>query len=104
MRQPPAMKPSEPKLLWTVAAGVAALAISQGIGRFAYTPLLPAMEVAGRFGADVAGYLAAANYAGYLVGAFLVALLPRSWSRLLVLRASLVASIATTAGMAATTD
>src|SRR4051794_28556628 len=78
-----------------------ALAISQGIGRFAYTPLLPAMQAAGGFGADVAGYLAAINYAGYLIGAFVVALLPRRMSRL-VFRVSLVASIATTAAMAVT--
>ncbi|HEX9466426.1 MAG TPA: YbfB/YjiJ family MFS transporter [Alphaproteobacteria bacterium] len=85
-----------------MAGGVVALAISQGIGRFAYTPLLPAMQAAGGFGADVAGYLASANYAGYLVGAFLVALLPQRWT-LLVLRLCLIASVATTAAMAATT-
>lgn len=98
------MGAAQPKLFWVVAGGVVALAISQGIGRFAYTPLLPAMQVVGGFGADVAGYLAAANYAGYLVGAFLVALLPQSWSRVRTLRASLIASIATTAGMALTSD
>jgi MFS family permease len=89
----------QPKLFWTVAGAVAALAISQGIGRFAYTPLLPAMQVAGGFGADVSGYIASANYAGYLIGAFLVALLPQRLA-LLTLRLCLVASIATTAGMA----
>jgi len=82
---------------------VAALAISQGIGRFAYTPLLPAMQVAGGFGPDVAGYLAAANYAGYLIGAFLVALLPARVMQV-VLRLCLIASVVTTAGMAATTS
>src|SRR5258708_36530814 len=60
------------------------------------------MQAAGGFGADVAGYLAPANYAGYLVGAFLVALLPQRWT-LLVLRLCLIASVATTAAMAATT-
>jgi len=92
-----------PSLAWTVAGGVAALAISQGIGRFAYTPLLPAMQAAGGFGPDIAGYLAAANYAGYLIGAFLVALLPPRLAPL-VLRLCLIASVATTAGMAATTS
>ena len=97
------MTNSQPRLFWTVAGGVLALAISQGIGRFAYTPLLPAMQVAGGFGPDVAGYLAAANYAGYLIGAFLIALLPPGWT-IPTLRLSLVGSIATTAAMALTTD
>jgi MFS family permease len=93
----------QPRLFWTVAGGVAALAISQGIGRFAYTPLLPAMQVAGGFGADVSGYIASANYAGYLIGAFLVALLPQRHA-VLTLRLCLLASIATTAGMALSTS
>jgi hypothetical protein len=50
-------------------AGFIALAVAMGIGRFAFTPVLPLMIHAGS--ADVAsgGWLAAANYAGYLVGA-----------------------------------
>jgi len=51
------------------AAGLAALAVAMGVGRFAFTPLLPLMqEDAGLSLAD-GGYLAAANYLGYLVGA-----------------------------------
>lgn len=48
-----------------VIAGLAALAAGMGIGRFALTPLLPAME-----GVSLAqgSALAAANYAGYLAG------------------------------------
>src|SRR5258708_12567005 len=60
------------------------------------------MQAAGGLGGDGAGYLGSANYAGYLVGAFLVALLPQRWT-LLVLRLCLIASVATTAAMAATT-
>jgi uncharacterized MFS-type transporter YbfB len=51
-----------------VAQGAAALAVSRGIGRFVYTPILPLMlREAGRsnsFGAS----LATANCAGYLLG------------------------------------
>ena len=49
-------------------AGLAALAISQGIGRFAMTPILPMMQQEGLSLAQ-GGWLAAANYLGYLAGA-----------------------------------
>lgn len=46
-------------------AGVCCLIIVIGIGRFAYTPLLPAMQRAAGFGNELAGLIAAANYLGY---------------------------------------
>ena len=98
------MRTREHSLGWTLAGGIAALAISQGIGRFAYTPLLPFMQSALHFGPDVAGYLAAVNYAGYLVGALAAALVPRRWPRTLILRASLVTCIASVAAMGLTTS
>jgi MFS family permease len=49
-------------------AGLLALAISQGIGRFAMTPILPMMQEDG-LSLGEGGWLAAANYFGYLVGA-----------------------------------
>lgn len=98
------MRTREQNLGWTLAGGIAALAISQGIGRFAYTPLLPFMQRALHFGPDVAGYLAAFNYAGYLIGALAAALVPRTWPRTAVLRANLVACIASVLAMALTTS
>jgi MFS family permease len=54
------------------AAGLTALGIAMGIGRFAFTPILPMMQQdAGLTVAD-GGWLASANYLGYLVGALLV--------------------------------
>ena len=47
------------------AAGLACLAVAMGIGRFAFTPILPRMALPVSDG----GWLAAANYAGYLAGA-----------------------------------
>jgi predicted MFS family arabinose efflux permease len=62
---------------WTCAwAGLLALAVAIGIGRFAFTPILPMMQ--DDFGLTIAqaGWLASANYAGYLAGA-LSAISPR---------------------------
>ena len=54
-------------------AAIAAIAIAQGVGRFALTPLLPDMQAAAALGFDGAGLVAAANFAGYLAGSLLLA-------------------------------
>ncbi|MCM6776716.1 YbfB/YjiJ family MFS transporter [Nocardia sp. CDC159] len=54
----------------------AGLAAAVGIGRFAYTPLMPVMVGAGRIGAQAGAVIAAANYAGYLIGAVALARRP----------------------------
>jgi MFS family permease len=54
----------------TVAfTGLAALAVAMGIGRFAFTPLLPMMQDDAGVSLAQGGYLASANYLGYLAGA-----------------------------------
>jgi hypothetical protein len=52
-----------------ILAGIAALAVAMGIGRFAFTPLLPLMLRDGTLDASAGTEWAAANYAGYLLGA-----------------------------------
>jgi MFS family permease len=60
------------------AAGLAALAVGMGIGRFAFTPVLPLMQAEGALTLAGGGWLAAANYAGYLAGALSAPLLSSS--------------------------
>jgi hypothetical protein len=52
-----------------VAGGIIALAVAMGIGRFAFTPLMPLMLRDGTLSAAAGAEWAAANYGGYLVGA-----------------------------------
>lgn len=66
-------------------AGMVALAVAMGIGRFAFTPLLPMMLHDGLLDLPGASWLASANYFGYLVGAVLCTLQPWLWARLRVL-------------------
>jgi MFS family permease len=86
------------------AAGALSLVVAMGIGRFAFTPLLPLMVRDGQLDLTGGAWLAAANYLGYLIGAATAStalgLLARSPLR--VVQASLVATVVLTAGMAAT--
>ena len=69
--RPPAQ--SRAAALQVVAAGVVALAVAMGIGRFAFTPLMPLMIRDGTLTAAAGAEWAAANYGGYLVGALTAA-------------------------------
>lgn len=52
-------------------AGMAALAVAMGIGRFAFTPILPMMQDDAGLTVASGGYLASANYLGYFVGSLM---------------------------------
>ena len=58
-----------PPALPVALGGMAALAVAMGIGRFAFTPLLPMMQRDSGLSLTAGGWLAAANYLGYLSGA-----------------------------------
>lgn len=79
--------------------GSIGLAVAMGIGRFAFTPILPAMQVATGLGPEGAGLLASINYLGYLVGAMTVGLVRPGRARTAAFRTGLVLSAASTAAM-----
>lgn len=91
---------SHTQAVWgAIIGGILGLAIAMGVGRFAYTPLLPLMQREYGFGDSVAGGLAAVNYAGYLLGALACMLVPLGSRRMLLFRICIVLNIGTTAAM-----
>ena len=83
----------------TALGGLIAMAAAIGIGRFVYTPILPAMIEALGLSKSTAGLIASANFLGYLIGALLAALPSLPGSRRAWLIGSLTVSALTTAGM-----
>jgi hypothetical protein len=77
------MKPTSPLVIAIV--GMLSLAVAMGIGRFAFTPLLPMMLHDGVIDLSAATRLATANYLGYWLGAMACALQPWVWTRLMML-------------------
>lgn len=90
-------------------AGAVALATAMGIGRFAFTPILPMMLAEGAVDLPGASLLASANYLGYLVGALACTFQPWLFRRFglapgvngpALVRMGLVATVLLTLGMA----
>lgn len=64
--------PARGSALAVALAGLIALAVAMGIGRFAFTPILPMMQEDAGVSIALGGWLASANYLGYLAGALSV--------------------------------
>jgi MFS family permease len=81
---------------WRLAGqGAAALAGGMGIGRFAYTPILPMMHTQAGLSPRLGAALATANYTGYLAGAVAAIVAPRLTHSRWTLRLSLLILAAT---------
>jgi len=89
-----------PSVFRITVIGLVSLALAVGIGRFAYTPLLPMMRADGLLGISEGGVLASVHFIGYLLGAMTVAKVPAPPRALL--RFSLLAIGAGTIGMGLT--
>ncbi|MEM7099414.1 MAG: YbfB/YjiJ family MFS transporter [Pseudomonadota bacterium] len=83
-------------LRW-VCGATCVMAAALGIGRFAYTPLLPEMVQVYAWDFGQAGDVASANFLGYLVGALAAPSLAGSQQIRYWIGLSLMASVATTA-------
>jgi len=96
---------------WRVAlAGGVSLAVAMGIGRFAFTPLLPLMLRDGLIDLVYSSWLASANYLGYLAGALLCTAQPWLWNHVpglprlsgtRIIKGGLAATVLLTLAMAA---
>jgi predicted MFS family arabinose efflux permease len=78
------------------------LAIAMGIGRFAFTPLLPLMQDDSILDIEQGGILASVHFVGYLLGALYAARLP--FSPRSIFRFSLITIAVSTIGMGITTN
>lgn len=92
----PALMRPETRLWLPLLAVALALTVVHGLGRFAYTPLLPMLVGDGFLGLEQGAAIATWNYVGYLVGAVLAIRLHKPEAIRRVLPAALLVSALTT--------
>ena len=90
---------TRPERMLILLRGAATLLVAMGLGRFAFTALLPAMQADAGFTNAEAGLMASLNLAGYLAGVFLAG---RAGPRLrpILFRAAVAVAVVCIAAMA----
>ena len=83
-------------------AGMAALVLTVGLARFAYTPLLPIMREQAGLGTVAGGWLATFNYLGYMIGALIAARTHDLHRKYAMYRIGLAVAVLSTAAMGLT--
>jgi MFS family permease len=86
-----------------ITGGICGLVLSIGLARFAFTPLLPQLQLQTGLTDAAAGGLAAINYAGYITGALAAAWIDDVRWRHRLYSMGLWLSLLTVAGMALST-
>jgi MFS family permease len=86
-----------------IVGGICGLVLTIGLARFAFTPLLPVMQLQTGLTDAAAGGLAAVNYAGYITGALAVAWIDDVRWRHRLYSMGLWLALLSTAAMALTT-
>ncbi|VTU20426.1 Major Facilitator Superfamily protein [Variovorax sp. SRS16] len=93
----------DPRGAWRAAlACMVALAVAMGLGRFAFTPMLPIMLHEGKLDLQGGGVLASLNYLGYFVGALVCAAIHMKAASMV--RCGLIATAALLIGMGLVQD
>jgi predicted MFS family arabinose efflux permease len=85
-----------------IAAGIAALILTVGLARFAYTPMLPVMRQEAGLSALAGGWLATINYMGYIAGALIAATISDLYRKFQLYRLGLVVAVVSTVAMGLT--
>jgi predicted MFS family arabinose efflux permease len=88
--------------LKVLVGGMLGMVVAMGIGRFAFTPILPLMQRDLGMSNTLAGWLAGLNYLGYLAGAVACTIAPHLLRSRLIAGGALLLSLATTIFMGAT--
>jgi len=85
---------SIPSWIRLSVGGSATLLVGMGLGRFSYTPLIPALIEGGSLSATEAGYISAFNLFGYLVGALAAPRIRYFWGEIKTLQVCMFISLA----------
>lgn len=88
--------------VWVLGAGISSLIVTLGIGRFAYTPLLPVMLAETSMTYAEGAWLTSVIYLGYLGGAMGASLAKSLIFKERLYRAGLIGAVISTAGMGLT--